>query len=154
MTDAVAIQDRLELLRAVPSRIAAVTSGASDGVPHRRTDAEPWSVNDVLAHVRASADNRVRFMCRMASGEPTKLAYVSPRAELKKTDYMDRPFAENLAAFTADRVALVDWLSTLPVDAWDREVSIRDRPETVATYARYLTADDVAHSDQIETLLR
>jgi len=33
-------------------------------------------------------------------------------------------------------------------------VSIRDRRETVATYARNLTEHDLAHSDQIEALLR
>ena len=45
------IQQRLDQLRAVPGRIAAATDSVSDPVLHRRTAAEPWSVNDVLAHL-------------------------------------------------------------------------------------------------------
>jgi hypothetical protein len=153
MTDAQSILDRLEVLGAVPLRIAAATSGASDARLHGRTREEPWSVNDVLAHTRAAADNRMRFIRRMASGEHTKLAYVSPRSELKKTDYLERPFAENLAMFTADRADFVAWLRRLAAVEWSREVSIRDRPESVATYSRYLTEHDVAHCEQIEALL-
>ena len=154
MTDRPEIRDRLDALVAVPPRIARATDDASDATLHLRTAEEPWSVNDVLAHLRAAADNRMRFMRRMASGEPTRLAYVSPRSELKKTDYVDRPFADNLATFTADRTALVEWLETLPPATWSHEVSIRERPESIATYARYLAEHELAHCDQIEALLR
>ena len=154
MTDVESIPDRLEMLDVVPLRIAAATSGAGDARLHRRTSEEPWSANDVLAHMRAAADNRMRFMRRMASGQHGRLAYVSPRSELRRTDYVERPFAENLAAFTAERSDLVAWLKGLSGDQWRREVSIRDRPESVATYARYLAEHDLAHCDQIEGLLR
>jgi hypothetical protein len=72
---------------------------------------------------------------------------------MRKTDYVDRPFAENLAAFTAQRESLTEWLETLPADAWSRGALIRDRPETVATYAGYLAEHEAAHCDQIEALL-
>jgi hypothetical protein len=153
MSDEREIRQRLDELRSVPPRIAAATDGVSDPVLHRRTAEEPWSVNDVVAHIRAAADERERFIRRMASGEHTRLAYVSPRSELKKTDYVDRPFAENLAAFMAQRVSLVEWLETLPADTWTRGSLIRDRPETVATYARYLAEHEAVHCDQIEALL-
>jgi hypothetical protein len=35
----------------------------------------------------------------------------------------------------------------------DRGSLIRDRPETVATYARYLAEHEAVHCDQIEALL-
>jgi hypothetical protein len=147
------IEQSLDHLRATAPRIAAATEGVSGSILHRRTPEEPWSVNDVVAHIRAAADNRERFIRRMASGEHARLAYVSPRSELKKTDYVNRPFAENLAAFTTQRQVLVDWLETLPADSWTRGSLIRDRPETVATYARYLTDHERAHCEQIEALL-
>ena len=146
-------QDRLDLLRGVPLRIAAATNGVADATLHQRTAEEPWSVNDILAHIRAAADNRMRFMRRMATGEHAELAYVSPRSELQRTDYVDRPFAENLAAFTADRATFLAWLETLPAQAWNREVSIRDRPERIATYTRYLCEHELAHCEQIEALV-
>jgi len=147
------VQDRLDQLRAVPARIAVATDGVSDSVLHRRTAAEPWSVNDVLAHVRAAADVRDRYIRRMATGEHATLAYHSPRSEMRKTDYVDRPFAENLAAFTEQRASLVAWLEALPADAWSRGALIRDRPETVATYAGYLAEHEAVHCEQIQALL-
>ena len=130
------------------------TDGVSNDRLHVRTPEEPWSVNDVLAHVRSAADHRMRYMRRMATGEHRTLAYTSPRSELKKTDYTDRSFAENLAGFTAKRAELVEWLEALSPEAWSHVASIRDRPETVATYARYLSEHELTHCDQIEALLR
>jgi uncharacterized damage-inducible protein DinB len=147
------IQQRLDQLRAVAGRIAAATDAVSDPVLHRRTAAEPWSVNDVLAHLRAAADVRDRYIRRMATGEHATLAYRSPRSEMRKTDYVDRPFAENLAAFTEQRASLVAWLEALPADAWSRGALIRDRPETVATYAGYLAEHEAVHCEQIQALL-
>jgi len=144
---------QLEALREIPRRIAVATAGVSDHRLTLRTADEPWSVNDVLAHVRSAADHRMRYMRRMATGEHPTIAYASPRSELKKTDYLDRSFAENLAGFAAARTELIDWLESLPAEAWDRGASIRDRPETVATYARYLGEHELVHCDQIEALL-
>ena len=154
MSDGAEPRERLDELRSVPLRIAAATHGVSDERLHARTAEEPWSVNDVLAHVRAAADNRERFMRRMATEERSTLPYQSPRSEMRKTDYVDRPFAQNLAAFTAQRAALVDWLESLDAAAWARGAAIRDRPETVATYARYLAEHELTHCEQIEVLLR
>jgi len=147
------IQQRLDQLRAVPVRIAAATAGVSDDRLHLRTTDEPWSVNDVLAHIRSAADHRMRYMRRMATGDHATIAYMSPRSELKKTDYLDRSFAENLAGFTTKRLELVEWLASLAPEAWPRGALIRDRRETVATYARYLAEHEVVHCEQIEALL-
>ena len=137
-----------------PVRIAAATARTDEAALQRRTAEDPWSVSDVLAHVRSVADHRLRSIRRMATGDVVKLRYESPRAELRRTDYLDRPFAENLAAFSADRAALVGWLETLPADAWGRGALIRDRPETVASYVGYLTDHELVHCEQIESLVR
>ena len=145
---------RLEWLRAAPIRIAAATAAVSDDRLHLRTADEPWSVHDVLAHVRAAADVRDRFIRRLATEEQASIAYRSARSELARTDYLERSFAENLEAYTAKRAALVEFLESLPPEAWDRGALMRDRPETVASYAGYLADHDTAHCEQIETLLR
>jgi hypothetical protein len=82
------------------------------------------------------------------------LAYQSPRSDLRRTNYVDLPFADNLAAFRAQRASLVDRLESMPIEHWSRGSLIRDRPETVVRYVRYLTDHDTAHCQQIETLLR
>ena len=148
------IERLLGLLREAPIRIAAATEGVDPARLHERTATEPWSVNDILAHLRAAADTRERFIARMATGEHATLSYQSPRSELRKTNYVDLPYADNLAAFRSQRASLVERLEALPAEHWSRGSLIRDRPETVAGYVRYLTEHETAHYEQIETLLR
>lgn len=144
----------LRLLRDAPIRIAAATDGVDPVRLHERTADEPWSVNDVLAHVRAAADNRERSIDAMATGRHATLDYRSPRSELARTDYLDLPFADNLAAYRTKRAGLVERLGALPIDHWARGSLIRGRPETVATYVRDLAEHDTAHCGQIEALVR
>jgi uncharacterized damage-inducible protein DinB len=148
------VERLLGRLREAPIRIAAATDGIDGARLHKRTAAEPWSINDILAHLRAAADTRERFIARMATGEHETLSYQSPRSELRKTNYVDLRHAENLAAFRSQRASLVERLEALPVEHWSRGSLIRDRPETVASYVRYLTDHETAHCEQIETLLR
>jgi uncharacterized damage-inducible protein DinB len=144
----------LERLREAPIRISTATEGVDAARLHERTADEPWSVNDILAHVRSAADHRERYIDRMATGQHATLSYVSPRSELRKTNYVDVSFAENLAAYRSKRANLVDRLATMPAEHWSRGSLIRDRPETVATYVDYLTEHEASHCDQIEALLR
>jgi hypothetical protein len=147
------IERLLFRLREAPTRIVAATEGTPEDRLQCRTADEPWSVNDVLAHIRAAADMRMRFMRRMATGDHVMLSYRSPRSELGRTDYVDRAFAENLAAFSAQRAEFVEWLASLSVEAWGHGALIRDRPETVMTYAAYLSDHELVHCEQIEALL-
>jgi hypothetical protein len=148
------IAEYLRLLGAAPVRIGAATRGVEPARLHVRTADEPWSVNDILAHLRAAADVGERFIADMARGDRETLRYQSPRSELRRTNYIDLPFAKNFATFEAGRAALVHRLSQLPIDGWSRGSLIRDRPETVATYVRSLTDHETAHCEQIEALLR
>ena len=144
----------LRLLREAPIRITVATDGVDAARLHQRTADEPWSVNDILAHLRAAADTRERFIARMATGKHATLTYQSPRSELRKTNYVDLSSSETLEAFRAKRASLVDWLESSAMAEWARGSLIRDRPETVATYVRYLTDHETAHCEQIEVLLR
>lgn len=144
----------LARLREAPDRIAVATDGVASGRLHLPTSDEPWSVNDVLAHVRASADMRERYIVDMLAGERAVLPYVSPRGWIRRTDYLDRPFGESFAAYRAQRAAFVARLEALTVGDWARGALIRDRPETVATYVRSLIDHEGVHCAQIEELLR
>jgi len=144
----------LRLLREAPERIAAATAGIDVDRLHERSAAEPWSVNDILAHVRASADMRERYIADMASGDRATVRYASPRGWIRKTNYLELPFAESFAAYRAHRAAWLAQLETMPVAEWERRAVIRDRPETIGSYVRYLTDHETVHCEQIETLLR
>ena len=77
------IATSLRLLAEAPVRIERATAGVDAARLHRRTADEPWSVNDILAHVRSAADVRERFIDAMSTGEHATLRYVSPRSELR-----------------------------------------------------------------------
>ncbi len=132
----------------------AATGGADDKRLHARSAAEPWSVNDILAHVRASADMREKYITYMASGDRATLRYESPRGWIRKTDYLELPFAESFAAYRAHRSAWLGQLEAMSLADWERGAIIRDRPETIASYVRYLTDHETVHCQQIEALLR
>jgi hypothetical protein len=154
MADRNTIREQLELLAATPVRVTAATDGVDPPQLQLRTPAEPWSVNDVIAHLRSAADVRARSIAAMSTGERAKIRYVSPRSELRTSGYTDLPFAENLAAFRAGRTTLIDRQVALGPDGWSRGSLIRDRPETVATYVGYLIEHEASHLDQIESLIR
>jgi hypothetical protein len=144
----------LERLREAPERIATATAGVSDDRLNLRTADEPWSVNDILAHVRSAADVRDRIIRRLATETRASIPYRSARSEFARTDYLERSFGENLAAYTAKRAELVAFLESLPPGGWHHGALMRDRPETVASYAGALADHDTAHCEQIEALLR
>ncbi len=150
----VEIDRYLRLLRDAPEQIAVATAGVDDDRLHQRSPAEPWSVNDILAHLRASADMREKFIADMASGDRATLRYQSPRGWIRKTNYLDVPFAESFAAYSAHRSAWLARLETMPAEDWEGGALIRDRPETIASYVRYLTDHETVHCEQIEVLLR
>ncbi len=144
----------LRLLRDAPERIAAATAGVDDDRLHERSAAEPWSVNDILAHIRASTDMRESFIGEMVSADRATLRYESPRGWIRKTNYLDLPFGKSFAAYRAHRSVWLAQLETMPVSDWARGALIRDRPETIASYVRYLTDHETVHCEQIEDLLR
>ena len=148
------IDGYLRLLREAPERIAAATAGVPTDRLHQRTPDEPWSVNDILAHIRASADMREKYVGDMAAGTRATLRYESPRGWIRKTDYLGLPFVDSFAAFRAHRSAWLEHLEALTPADWERGALIRDRPETIRSYVRSLIDHELLHCEQIETILR
>ena len=148
------IERFLELLRSAPRRIAAATDGVAEARLYLRTEDEPWSVSDILAHLRASADVRGKFIHSMLTQQNPTLRYISPRTHIKKTNYVELAFPESFQAYKKQRNELLNTLKDLSIQEWSRSATIKDRPETVFRYALYLTQHETAHCEQIEELLR
>lgn len=149
----------LELLAGAPLRLTKATRGVPTPRLSLRSEAEPWSVSDLLAHLRACADvwgNSLRAM--LAQDNPVQ-RYVSPRSWMKKPAYADQEFGAALESFTMERRKLVKALADLDAAGWARRgtftgTSPRGRDHTVLSYANRLVNHEQAHLDQIETLLR
>jgi DinB superfamily len=144
----------LELLAEAPRRIAVATKGLLEPRLTLRTEAEPWSINDILAHLRASADVREKFIQIMLTQNHPTVRYISPRSYIRKTNYLELPFHESFQAYKKQRNELLKKLRDLSIQDWSRSAIIKERTETVFSYTRYLTGHESAHCEQIEELVK
>jgi hypothetical protein len=144
----------VSLLAATPERLAAMARGMDDLSLAVRTATEPWSANDVLAHLRACQDVREKLVHEMLSRDSPAIRYVSPRTYIRKTNYPDLPFHESLASFEQDRAAFVQRLEALQPQEWLRSADLKGRRrETVLDCANYLVAHEAVHIEQMQALI-
>jgi len=131
-----------------------VTRELAEARLYLRTEEEPWSVSDILAHLRASADVREKFIHIMLTQDHPNLRYISPRSYIKKTNYLELAFPESFQAYKKQRDELLNTLKNLSVKDWSRSATIKERTETVFSYMLYLTQHETAHCEQIEELVK
>lgn len=148
------IANFLEYLAAAPRRIAVATEGLPTPRLTLRTEEEPWSVNDILAHLRASADVREKFIQIMLDQEHPTVRYISPRSYIRKTNYLNLAFYESFQAYKKQRNELLKKLGDLSIKDWSRSAIIKERTETVFSYTRYLIEHESAHCEQIEKMVK
>ena len=151
---------RLEIivrLAAAPRRIAAATAG----VPNSRLRAAPapgaWSIVDILAHLRASADVWGGAIDQILAARRPALKAISPHTWLKQTDYRSLDFAVLLRAYTRQRTALVRQLQALPARAWERSAIVTGcgapLERTLTWYALGIAGHEHSHLKHIERLM-
>jgi hypothetical protein len=149
----------LELLARAPLRLEEATRGLQTTQLYLRSDVEPWSVSDILAHLRACADVWGNSIMAMMTRDNPTLRYVSPRTWIRKTTYLEQEFNAALESFVKERQKLVKALADLDEAGWLRRgtftgTSQRGRDQTVLSYADRLVNHEQAHLDQIESLSR
>ncbi len=143
----------LDLLAAAPPHLAALTAG----LPPDRLSAAPaageWSPVEVLAHLRACADMWGGAIAQILASDHPTIRAINPRHWIKRTDYPRLPFDVSLAAYTAQRAALLDVLTPLSPEDWQRSATItgagRPFERTVHAYAQWLALHERPHRKQI-----
>jgi hypothetical protein len=149
----------LGLLTQAPLRLDKATRGVQTAQLYLRSDEEPWSVSDILAHLRACSDVwGTSIMAMMTRDNPTQ-RYVSPRSSMKKPRYQEQEFDAALESFTQERQKLVKMLADLDEAGWARRgtftgTSVHQRDQTVLSYSNRIVSHEQPHLDQIESLLR
>jgi hypothetical protein len=147
----------LAQLAETPRQLAALSRGLDSARLNARTVDEPWSANDILAHLRACADVWGKGITAMLTQEHPTLRYVSPRTWIRKKDYPTQEFHASLQAFTAQREQLVAALKPLPLKDWSRGATFtattRGREQTVFSYVQRMAEHERGHCEQIEALL-
>jgi hypothetical protein len=149
----------LELLTQAPLRLEKATLGLPTTRLDLRSDEEPWSVSDILAHLRVCSDVWGNSIIAMITRDNPTLRYVSPRSWMNKPKYREQEFKAALVAFTQERQKLVKALAELDQAGWERRatftgVSARQRDQTIVSYSDRIVNHEQAHLDQIESLLR
>ena len=147
------IGESLGQLAATPEQIAQLAESLDPELTTSAPDANAWSANDVLAHLRACADVWGDSIAAMLAGNQPRIEAVNPRSLFDRTGYRERTFADSLQAFADQRVELLGTLNALPESGWAAsaifygmgspvERSVRSQSERMALHER-------AHIDQI-----
>ena len=147
------IGEILQQLAATPEQIAHLAESLDPELTTSAPDANAWSANDVLAHVRACADVWGDSIATMLAGNQPRIKAINPRSLFDRTGYRELTFAESLQAFADQRAVLLGTLNALPETGWAAsaifygmgspvERSVRSQSERMALHER-------AHIDQI-----
>ena len=149
----------VELLKQGPLCIAKAIRNVPTERLYLRTNEEPWSVSDILVHLRACSDVWGETIMTMLTEDNPTQRYKSPRAFMKRPKYQKQEFASALASYTQERQKLVKVLTNLDDTGWVRPGTYtgtipRHRNQTVWSLTNRLVDHEQPHLEQIESLLR
>ena len=138
---ALTIDEIMAILPETPRRLATLTAGLTPAQLQAPPGPDAWSINDVLAHLRACHDVLGGNVLRILAEDSPTWKGMNPRAWLKHTDYPTWAFAPAFEAFTRQRARLLEVLEPLPPAAWDRTATVIGMlGETYDRSARYYAA--------------
>lgn len=152
------IEEILAILAATPERITTITEGLKPEQLHRVPSEAEWSINEVLAHLRACADMWGSAIETIIREDHPTIRAVNPRTWIKQTDYPQQEFASSFRAFTSQRVELVKLLQALPREGWSRSATVTGAGKvlerSVQKYAQWLARHERPHVKQIERIAK
>lgn len=151
------IEQVLSLLAQAPPRLAALTAGLAPERLRTSPRQDEWSAHAVLAHLRACSDVWGRSIATILAEDMPTLRAINPRTWIKQTNYLDLEFQPSLAAYTAQRAALLVTLEPLPPSGWSRAATVTGAgtvlESTVLSYAQRLASHERSHLKQIARLV-
>ena len=115
----------INLLKTTPRRIASASRGLCDKELNWKPAADSWSVNEVLAHLRACADVWSESIMKILKQDNPTFRYVSPRTWIRKTNYLNLDFKASFLAFRKQRKDLLKILQALPQEDWLRRANVK-----------------------------
>ena len=150
------IDEVMTILRETPRRMVALTTDLSRDQLQTPPEADAWSINDVLAHLRASSDVLGGNILRIVAEDHPAWKRLSPRAWMKKTDYTSWAFEPAFDAFRQQRAELLAVLEPLPARTWARTAAVDEYGSTVERsilfFGDWLADHERVHLTQIEQI--
>jgi hypothetical protein len=152
------IAEIMAILPETPSRVAALTEGMTSAQLHTAPEPGSWSVNDVLAHLRACHDVLGGNVLRILAEDTPTWKGMSPRAWLKKTDYPQWEFGPAFAAFAKQRAELLAVLVPLAPEAWERTAKVigmigETYDYSALYYAAWMAGHERAHLKSLPRII-
>ena len=144
------VDEILAILPLTVPRLTELSDGLTSDHLHRPPEPGSWSVNDVLAHLRACNDVLGGAALRIIDEDRPAWRAMSPRTWQRRSGYHDWSFPEAFAAFRQQRAELLDVLLPLPEDVWLRTATVTVPPKsvyerTVQYYGDWLASHERAH---------
>ena len=148
------IEHVLPLLQQTPRRITALTAGLTAAQLHTPLSPGEWSVNDILAHLRACADVWGDCIRVIATQDRPTIRAINPTTWIEQTDYRKQKFKPSLQAFTAQRANLLKYIGSLAPKDWSRGAIVTGAgsvlTRTVLFYAQWLARHERSHIKLLE----
>lgn len=159
MSQSLTVDEVMAILPATAPSFAALTEGLTSAQLHMPPEPGAWSVNDVLAHLRACHDVLGGNALRIVREDHPSWKGMSPRAWLKKTDYPDWEFGPAFEAFTAQRAELLSVLQAQPPEAWRRTATVigmigETYEYTALYYAAWMAGHERAHLKSLPRIVK
>ena len=154
----IAVEEILPMLVAAPGRIAACVAGLTEEQLHTPPSDDEWSVNDILAHMRACADQWGDSIVTILNEDHPTIRAINPRTWIKQTNYRELPFGASFRAYTEQRTELMNALQSLSPEDWSRSATVTGAgaplERTVQGYAQRIARHERPHLKQIEEASR
>jgi hypothetical protein len=150
-------EEILGVLAQTPQRIAEFTDGLT--LDQLRTAPAPgeWSVNELLAHLRACADVWGNCITHILEQDTPTLRAVNPRTWIESTDYPTQAFSRLFGAFAAQRASLLAVLKPLTSKAWTLNATVTGAGSplelTLHSYAQRMAIHERPHVKQIRRIV-
>jgi hypothetical protein len=125
------VDEIMALLPATVPRLAELTGGLDEGRLYAAPAPGAWSVNDVLAHLRACHDVLGGAILRIVAEDRPGWRRTSPRTWQTKSGYHAWSFGPAFEAFSKQRAELLGVLVPLPPEVWARTAIVTEGPGKV-----------------------
>ena len=151
------VDEIMAILPETPRRIAAATDDLTATELRAAPELDAWSINDVLAHLRACHDVLGGSILRIVAEDGPTWRRLSPRTWIGRTDYPEWEFAPSFAAFNEQRAGLLNVLEPLPPKGWDRCAMVTERDgmiqaRTALYYGDWLAEHERQHWTHLEDI--
>ena len=113
-----------------------------------------WSAVEILAHLHGCGEAWTPSIFRMLAEDHPSFTEIHPRQKAKKESYTQHRFEILLAAFSERRETLLQKMTGLPTETWQRGARINRRERTVFSHIQRMANHEAVHLEQLEATLK